>query len=180
MFVTGVDPEDFRNTSYEVDLYAGRHFYFDGNDLNLEVLYSVNPDIAGHPSYAAPGVILPTYNFFEAAAELTHAFGALNLGAKLILEPRPPSHRGLLWSIDPSAAYAVNDWLKLSANAGYQSEEFGPKSLHWDVGATATWRQQWLFDLRYYATDLSRANCYGTNRCAPAVVAKITYQFVVL
>src|ERR1700709_2802572 len=48
VFVTGLDYQDFRRTSYEVDLYGGRHFYFGANDLNLEALYSVDPDTAGH------------------------------------------------------------------------------------------------------------------------------------
>ena len=78
VFVTGVRFNDFRNTSYETDFYVGRHFIFDSNDLNLELLYGAFPDTAGHPSYAAPGVIFPSYNFFEAAAEMTHTFGALS------------------------------------------------------------------------------------------------------
>jgi uncharacterized protein (TIGR02001 family) len=179
VFVTGVDPKDFRNTSYEVDLYAGKHFRFDADDLNLEALYSFDPDIAGHPSYAPPGVILPTYNFFSVSAELTHSFGAFDVGGKVILEPRPDSHRGLLWSVNASASYAVTDWLKASLNAGHQEEALGVTSNHWDIGATATWRLQWALDLRYYGTDISRANCYGTNWCEPAVVAKVTYSFVV-
>jgi uncharacterized protein (TIGR02001 family) len=112
VFTSGVDFKDSRNTSYEVDFYGGRHFYFDDNDLNLEVLYGVDPDIAGHPSYAPPGVILPTYNFFETAAELTHSFGAFSLGGKAIVEPRPESHGGFLWSLNGAATYSLNDWLK--------------------------------------------------------------------
>ena len=49
-----------------------------------------------------------------------------------------------------------------------------------DVGLTATWRQQWALDVRYYGSDISRANCYGTNWCEPALVAKVTYSFAVL
>ena len=181
VFVSGVDFRDFRKTSYEVDFYGGRHFHFDSNDMNLEALYSVDPDAAGHPSYARSGVILPNYNFFEAAAELTHTFGAFSLGGKVIVEPRPRSHGGLLWSLNGAAVYLVNDWLKLSANVGRQ-REFAKRldSMHWDFGVTATWRQQWVFDVRYYGSDISIANCYGTNWCQPALVAKITYQFAVL
>ena len=180
VFVTGVDFRDFRKTSYEVDLYGGRHFYFDNNDLNLELLYSVDPDTAGHPSYLPPGVILPTYNFFEFAPELTHTFGAFTLGAKFIAEPRPESHGGNLWSINPEASYALNDWLKASGTFGHQWSATKPQSNHWDVGLTATWRQQWALDVRYYGSDISRADCYGTNWCEPALVAKVTYSFVVL
>jgi len=179
VFTSGVDFKDFRNTSYEVDFYGGRHFYFDDNDLNLEILYGVDPDIAGHPSYAPPGVILPNYNFFEAAGELTHSFGAFNLGGKAILEPRPVSHGGFLWSLNGAATYSLNDWLKVSANVGRQWEK-RVDSTHWDFGVTATWRQQWVFDVRYYGTNISIANCYHMTWCQPALVGKITYQFAVL
>jgi len=181
VFVSGVDFRDFRKTSYEVDLYGGRHFYFENNDLNLEALYSVDPDTAGHPSYAPRGVMLPDYNFFEAAAELTHSFGTFSLGGKVILEPRPESHGGLLWSVNGAAVYSINGWLKVSANAGRQWEDARHlDSTHWDFGMTATWREQWVVDVRYYGSDISRAHCYGTNWCEPALVAKITYQFAIL
>ena len=178
VFVSGVDFRDFRHTSYEVDLYAGRHFHFDGTDLNVELLYGVDPDTAGHPSYAPPGVILPTYNFFEFAPELTHTFGAFSFGAKVIAEPRPRSHGGNVWSINPEMGFAPNDWLKASATFGHQWARF--ESNHWDIGLTATWRRQWAFDLRYYDSDISRANCYHTNWCERALVAKVTYSFIVL
>jgi len=180
VFVTGVDFRDFRKTSYEVDLYGGRHFYFDNNDLNLELLYSVDPDTAGHPSYLPLGVVLPTYNFFEAAAELTHSVGAFSFGGKFIAEPRPKSHGGELWSANGEASYAPNDWLKASATFGRQWTASKPQSDHWDVGLTATWRKQWALDMRYYGSDISRADCYGTNWCEPALVAKVTYSFAVL
>ncbi|HEY4943937.1 MAG TPA: TorF family putative porin [Rhizomicrobium sp.] len=180
VFVTGVDAKDYRNTSYEVDLYGGRHVYFDGNDLNLEALYSFDPDTAGHPTYTAPGTIYPTYNFFSVSAELTHSFGKLALGGKLIVEPRPDSHGGLLWSLNGTASYGIADWLKASADLGHQWVALRTPSTHWDIGATATWRQQWALDVRYYGTDISVANCYGTNWCEPAVVAKVTYSFMVL
>ena len=63
---------------------------------------------------------------------------------------------------------------------GHQWVANGIDRSHWDIGATATWRQQWAFDLRYYGTDISAANCYGTNWCEAGVVAKITYQFSIL
>jgi uncharacterized protein (TIGR02001 family) len=180
VFVTGVDFRDFRHTSYEVDVYGGRHFIFGHNDLNLELLYSDDPDTAGHPSYALPGAIYPTYNFMEASADLTRSFGTLNLGAKVIVEPRPESHGGLLWSMNGEASYDITDWLKATGTFGHQWAATVPESNHWDVGMTATWRRQWALDVRYYGSDITRVNCYNTNWCEPAVVAKVTYSFVVL
>jgi uncharacterized protein (TIGR02001 family) len=179
-FVTAVDFRDFRRTSTEIDLYAGKHFYFDNNDLNVDVLYGMYPDTAGHPSYLPPGIILAGYNFPEVKAELTHSFGALSLGGRLLMEPRRESHGGVLWALGGNAAYAVTDWLTASAEFGNQWASAGPRGLRWDIGAIATWRQQWVFDLRYYGSAATRAECYHTNWCEAAVVAKLTYQFEIL
>jgi uncharacterized protein (TIGR02001 family) len=179
VFVTGVDFKDYRNTSYETDLYAGKHVRFDANDLNLEVLYADYPDTAGHPTYLPPGVILPTYNFFEAAADLTRTVGRWKLGLKLTAEPRPRSHGGLLTVFDGHASYALTDWLEMGGHGGHQWTDRGADMNHWDVGLTATWRLQWVFDLRYYATDIAKPDCYGMTWCQPAMVAKITYNFLV-
>lgn len=179
VFVTGVDFKDYRKTSYEADLYAGKHLLWDGNDLNLEVLYGAYPDTAGHPSYLPAGTILPTYNFAELAADFTHHAGRWTFGAKALAEPRPDSHGGLLTVLDGHVAYALTDWLEASGHGGHQWVAHGFDMNHFDLGLTATWRLQWVFDLRYYATDLPRAECYGTSWCQPAVVAKITYNFLV-
>src|SRR3569833_44274 len=177
VFVSHVDFNDFRGTATEVDIYGGKHLRWDTNDLNLEVLYGSYPDTAGHPSYLPAGTILPTYNFAELAAELTHSFGALSIAGKLIVEPRPQTHGGTLTSLGGSASYAVNDWLSASAHVTHIWQDRGPHGMTGDAGLTATWRQQWVFDLRYYATDVAKADCYGTNWCEPALVAKVTYQF---
>ena len=68
----------------------------------------------------------------------------------------------------------------MGANVGHQWVAKRVDSTHWDLGVTATWRQQWVVDVRYYGTDISVVNCYGMTWCQPALVAKITYQFVVL
>src|SRR5262249_34364471 len=111
---------------------------------------------------------------------LTHSFGAASIGGKLIVEPRPPSHGGVLTSLGGSASYKWNDWLTASAHATHIWADRGPHGLTGDVGLAATWLQTWVFDLTYYASDVARSDCYGTNWCEPAVVAKITYQFQVL
>ena len=180
IFVSTVRFRDYRNTSFETDFYGGRHVYFDGNDLNLEVLFSAFPNTAGHPSYAAPGVIYPTYNFVEPSAELSHAFGSLTLSGKAMWSPHYSSRTGQLWAVNSTASYDINKWLKLSASWGHQWVAHGTDRSHWDVGATATWRQQWVADLRYYGTDIGRTHCYTTNWCEAAVVVKLTYQFAIL
>jgi len=180
VFISQVDFRDFRNTNIETDFYAGRHFLFDSNDLNVEALYGMYPDSAGHPSYAPPGVIAPTYNFIETSIELAHHFGALTVGGKFVFEPSFDRRKGRIESINGSAGYALTPWLSLSADAGRQWSSVMAERTYWDAGVTARYGWQWTFDLRYYGTDAGRANCYGMNWCAPALVARLTYNVQVL
>ena len=177
VFVSRVRFNDFRGTSIETDFYAGKKFAFDSNELNLEVLYGGFPDTAGHPSYAPPGVILPTYNFPELMAELTHTSGDWSFSGKTILEPRPQTHGGMMESVNIAASYTIAEWLKASANAGHEWSDSKPQNNHWDIGLTATRGWRWALDLRYYAPDIPPAQCYNTNWCKPALVAKATYTF---
>jgi uncharacterized protein (TIGR02001 family) len=180
VFASQVRFKDYRGTSIETDFYAGRHFLFDANDLNLELLYGVYPNTNGHPSYAPPGVIYPTYDFLELSGELTHSFGAASVSTKLYWEPSLSRFKPEIWSVNGSASYPLLDWLKVSANLGHQWSSLASGQTHWDIGATATHGWQWAFDVRYYGSDVSRADCFHMNWCAPAVVAKLTYTFAVL
>jgi uncharacterized protein (TIGR02001 family) len=178
VFTSQVRFKDFRNTSYEADFYGGRHFIFDANDLNLELLYSTFPNQAGHAFYKPSGYIFPTYNFVELSAELSRKFDALTLSGKVLFSPAYGSGTGILWSAHGAASYAIRDWLAMDFGVGRQWIERGIDRTHWEAGTTATWRwrtQSVALDLRYYGTDLGRAQCFGMNWCGPAAVAKVTY-----
>jgi uncharacterized protein (TIGR02001 family) len=179
VFATGVRFNDFRNTSYEVDAYAGKKFAIDADTLDLEMLYGLYPNSAGRPTYLPPGAIIAGYDFPELSETYTHAFGALTLDEKAMIEPRAESHGGLLWLAGGGASYAVRDWLKLQADAYEQSARSGPRGLIWDVGASASIGWRYRFDLQYAGATASTADCYGTNWCKPGVVAKVTYTFAI-
>ena len=175
VFATGVRFNDFRNTSYEIDLYGGRHFYWDTNDLNLELLWSQYPNASGHAFYR-PGFVFPTYNFFETSAQLDHKIGAATLTGKLVWSPSGSSHAGELGSVNGGVAYALTSWLTASGEAGHQWAMHGSNRSYWDLGATALWQhsaQRFSLDVRYYGTDVSEAHCFHTNWCAPEVVVRI-------
>ncbi len=104
VFASGVRFEDFRNTSYELDFYGGHHFYFDSNDLNFQLLYSMFPNQAGHAFYKPRGYVFPTYNFGEASAELSHKIDALTLSGKLIFSPSYGSGTGDMGGADAAAS----------------------------------------------------------------------------
>ena len=178
VFASGVRFQDFRNTSYETDFYGGRHFYFDSNDLNLELLYSVFPNQAGHASYKPPDYVFPTYNFTEGSAEFSHKIGALTLSGKAMFSPAYGSHTGIMSGADGAVSYTIRDWLSADARVGRQWIERGVDRTHWEAGVTATWRVErysLALDLREFGTDLGRARCFGRNWCGPALVVKATY-----
>jgi uncharacterized protein (TIGR02001 family) len=178
VFASGVRFQDFRNTSYETDFYGGRHFYFDSNDLNLELLYSVFPNQAGHASYKPPDYVFPTYNFTEGSAEFSHKIGALTLSGKAMFSPAYGSHTGIMSGADGAVSYTIRDWLSADARVGRQWIERGVDRTHWEAGVTATWRVErhsLALDLREFGTDLGRARCFGKNWCGPALVVKATY-----
>jgi uncharacterized protein (TIGR02001 family) len=180
VFASQVRFNDFRNTHYEIDFYGGRHFYWDANDLNLELLYAMYPGTSGRAFYR-PGFVFPTYNFIEPSVALDHRIGAATLSGKLVWSPNGSSHSSELGSVNGGAAYAFNSWLSASANAGHQWAEHGSNRSHWDLGATALWQhseQRWSFDVRYYGTDVSEAHCFHTNWCEPEVVVKVGYGTV--
>ena len=179
VFATGVRFNDFRDTSYEIDAYAGKKFAVDADMLDLEMLYGMYPNTAGHPSYLPPGATIAGYDFPEFSMTYSHPVGALTLSGKAEIEPRAESHGGMLLLAGGGASYAVRDWLKLNADAYGQSARSGPRGLLWDVGATASIGWQWRFDLQYAGSTAPRADCYGTNWCQPGVVAKVTYTFAV-
>ena len=181
IFVSRVNFRDFRKTSVETDFYAGRHFTFDANELNLQLLTGLYPDSAGHPSYAAPGVILPTYNFVEATATLTHTFAnKLSVSGKLLGEPSFNAAKPAAWSVIGSANYPVRGWLAVSANVGHQWASAALGRTYWDLGMTATHEWQWALDLRYFGSDAGRSHCFHTNWCGSALVLKVTYTFQAL
>ena len=179
VFATGVRFNDFRKTSYEVDAYAGRKFAVGADTLDLEALYGMYPNSAGHPSYLPPGAILAGYDFPELSLTYTHPIGALTLSGKAEIEPRAESHGGVLLLAGGGASYAARDWLTLEADAYGQSARSGPRGLLWDVGASAHIGWQWRFDLKYAGTTAATARCFGTNWCAPGVVAQVTYTFAI-
>jgi uncharacterized protein (TIGR02001 family) len=164
IFTSGVNFRD-RSTSYEIDLYGGRHFHFGVSDLNLEALAYTFPDKAG-PT--------PTYNAVQLSGELTYPLGALKLSSKLAGKR---AHAGLGYEADISASYAVLPWLTAGGTAGYQHGAGSFPSTNWDAGLTAAWGPHWLFDARYSGTDRSKARCYFTDWCATGFSATVTYQF---
>lgn len=157
----------------EVDLYAGyTHEFNDTTSLTGKVVY-----------YAYPGANTSDADYLELIAALNHDFGKFS--GNLQFAYTPDYFGGTdsgVW-LGGGVALPINDWLSMSANVGYQwfDNNFGPAPnvgipdyAHGDIGLTATWEIVAL-DLRYVATDLSDADCFGgSTTCDSKVVLTLT------
>ena len=157
--------------SFELDLYAGKHFDLGGTDLNIEAYY-----------YSYPDAIFPvTASYYETIVQLSRSFGDLSLTITGAHSPEWSLEGGTGWYVAGNAAYALTDWLSISGTVGHQSVELAPAEYtHYDVGLTATWKS-WSLDVRYVGNDIGSGNCaafwMGTPKaCKDNVVATLTYN----
>lgn len=165
-FASQVDYNDY-GTSYEVDVYAGRHFTLaDGRtQITPQLMYSSFPD------NETPG---PTYDFLQAKLSVERTEGKLNLKATTAFTPQASYGAGQAGLLEGRASYALTDRLKIDAGLGRYWVDKRPDRTFWSLGGSYQWKTV-TFDLRYEATDLSRQECgYNPGICGPAVIGKLT------
>jgi len=160
--------------TYEVDLYAGKHFDLGGSDLNVEAYYYAYPD-------ARPSVFGTTKpaSYVEGIFQLSHTFGALALTATGAVSPELSFGGGTGGYVEGTASYPLADWLTLSGNIGHQWAQNAPSDYsHFDLGLTASWRN-WSLDMRGAGTDLNRIGCLyyinSKNACTAGLAGILTY-----
>jgi uncharacterized protein (TIGR02001 family) len=164
------------NPSVEVDIYGGKHIDLDGTDLNVEAYYYAYPD------FNTFGV-LPKASFYETIVQLSHGFGAVTTTVTGTWSPQFTLGSGDGFYVAGNASWAVTDWLAISGTVGHQWIELAPGSgyTHWDIGATATWKNL-VFDARYVDTDIGTGACVGFympgfhNNCGGGFVGTVTYN----
>ncbi len=164
------------NTSYEIDVYAGRNWDFGGPDwyagadtrLTLQVMYSMFPD------NETPG---PTYDFLQLKTRVQHRLDdRWTLDSSVSFVPQASYGAGRSWKWDVGASYRVNSWLSVGGSAGVQDVQRRNDYAYWNFGATATIGQA-EFDLRYYDTDLNYIDCGYSANCGSALVGKLMWNF---
>ena len=168
VFVSQVDYRDPGKTSYEVDLYAGRHFDVKGTQVTLEAMYSAFPD---NKTWG------PTYDFLQTKVKARRSFEKLTLGGNVAWSPQAPYGSGEAWRVEAEAAYAVTPQLTLISRLGRRWIDKGHDRTFWEVGGRAQAKHA-AFELRYVGTDLSRAQCNypRADCCSPAVVGTLILQ----
>jgi uncharacterized protein (TIGR02001 family) len=179
-WASSVDFNDAASTYLELDLYAGyTHAFTDTTSGTVKLVYYLYPT-ADYP----PGS--NSYDYLELVASLSHNFGPVTGGIELAYSPDYffESDAGVALTGSLSAPLADTFWIfdggvSASAKLGYQWIEdngtFGtPDYLFYDLGLTAKISKVAL-DVRYVASDLSDAECFGgSNLCEGKVVATVT------
>jgi uncharacterized protein (TIGR02001 family) len=167
VWASGVDFDDPGNTSYELDLYAGREFDIDATSVRVEALYTAFPD----KSFTGP-----TYDFLQLKIGARRSFGAMTVGAQGAWVPAASYDSGVAWRSSVEAEYAINRWLMARAHVGRRWIERGFDRSYWEAGAIATW-SRFSLELRYVDTNLSPRECGFSDRCDPAIVGTLTLRF---
>lgn len=139
--------------TFEMDLYAGKHFDLNGTDLNIEAYYYSYPD-----ANAAVLGTTKSASYYETIVALSHTFGPLSLTVTGANSPEWSLGGGTGWYVEGTAAYTLTDWLSVSGNLGHQWVEAAPSDYtHYDIGLTATWKS-WTLDARYVGNDIKKAD----------------------
>lgn len=162
------------NTSYEIDLYAGRNWDFGGQDwyagahtrLTLEAMYTMFPD------NETPG---PTYDFLQLKARAMRRIDRWTLEASAAVTPQASYGAGSAFRYEIGLSYQAASWLAIGAKTGVRFVQRREDYSFWNIGATASVGQT-EFDLRYYDTDLTFVGCGFSPNCGSALVGKLSWN----
>lgn len=166
LFATTVDFDDPGRTSYELDLYGGKTFDLKDRktQLKLEAMFTAFPN---------EHVYGPTYSFVQFKAGARRKEGPVTLNAGVSFVPEASYGSGEAWLVEGKGAYQARPDLALNAELGRRWIERGEDRTFWSLGARAAWKAGAL-EVRYVDTDLSRAECGGTDRCEATLVGTVT------
>lgn len=178
VFASTVDFSGYydRETSYEIDVYAGRNWDLGGPDwyagahtrIAIDAMYTMFPD------NETPG---PTYDFLQLRAKVMHRLNERwTLEGSASFVPQASYGAGRAWKFEAGARYQLTPWLSIGGGGGAREVQRRHDYAFWNVGATATLGQT-EFDLRYYDTDLNFVDCGYSPNCGSAIVGKLSWNF---
>lgn len=168
------------DSSIEVDLYAGyTHAFSDSTEGTIKVTYYAYPDADTPPGFE-------DYNYFEAAASLSHTFGWATISAEVAYSPDYFAGTGDAIATTGGLEVALckdcgffDGGIAASGHVGYQwidnNIAYGlPDYLFYDLGLSATVSIV-TFDARWVGTDIDDAQCYaGSDWCEGGFVGTVS------
>lgn len=161
-------PSDPDN-NVEIDLYATyTHGFSENTSLTGKAYY-----------YWYPNSGISDASYVEFLAQLDHNFGKFSANLNAAWAPKYSGDTGETYWFGAGVEVPVTDWATISGNAGQQwfadnaavgLTDYGTV----DLGVTLAW-QAVSFDVRYVATDVERADCFGgADVCDAKLVATLT------
>ncbi|HEY1246262.1 MAG TPA: TorF family putative porin [Hyphomicrobiaceae bacterium] len=159
--------------THEVDIYGGYRTKLDRFAIDLGLIY-----------YAYPG----TSSGFDAdylelkAAASTEVWRGGTAGATVFYSPDYLGGTGPTWTLEGTLAQALPKVgmfsPTLSVTYGHLNQTDNDFDYnYWNVGLTVGFLEKWSFDLRYWDTDISKADCDFTSICDSRVVGTVKYTF---
>jgi uncharacterized protein (TIGR02001 family) len=163
-WASNIDFNDADDSTIELDLYGGYATTAGDFGLDFGIVYYGYPDGAS------------TYDYVEGIIKVSREFEHAKWTAQVAYSPDFFGETGTGLYFATGLSVPIVDWLSASANVGHQEIEDGVDYTHWDAGLTASY-ERFSFDVRYVDTDLSNAECGGTDWCESGVVATVTFSF---
>ena len=167
VWLTQVDFNDPGETSYEVDIYAGKNFYTEHAKYTVELMYSA------FPNNETPG---PTYNFYQLKGQVEKTFKALTLTSHISYTPEASYESGVAEVFNAQAQYAFSDQLTAHLQLGRRWIELGFDRSYWELGIDYQWKQMSI-GLTYVDTNLSQQKCFFTDNCSATVLGELQFNF---
>jgi uncharacterized protein (TIGR02001 family) len=161
----------FTDASIEIDVAAGVRGSLAG------ITYDIGPVFYAYPG-AADNL---NYDFWEAGLRLGYDFGIAAVVASVYYSPDFFAASGNATYYQVGVDVPLPFSVTLGARYGHQSIDnnvrFGsPDYSDWNIGVSREFLTI-VWDLRYFDTDLTRAECAGTGNCDSRVELMATKKF---
>ena len=159
---------DFNDTStrFEFDTFIGFVKVIGELEYNAELVYiSYDGNKVG-----------PTYDFWQGKLATRRYFNNFWLTASVACTPQWASASGNQTELLLEGNYTVAHGYRLTGGLGRGVLSSDPGLWYWNLGVEKDW-QSWTFALSWAGTDLSKAECGGTDLCEEAVIGAVTLRF---
>ena len=144
-------------------VWASNVDFNEGTDAEVDFYVGVKPeaggwtfDLAGiYYAYINQPDDAPEYNYFEAKAAASRAFGPATIGGAVYYSPEFFAEVGDALYYEVNGGYTIND--RITATAALGRQEFGDLDdadyTTWNIGATFALTDNFGIDVRYHDTD---------------------------
>jgi uncharacterized protein (TIGR02001 family) len=158
----------------EIDIYGGYKMTVGRFALDFGFIYYAYP---GSPGFA-------DLDFLELkAAASTEVWKGGTIGGTVFYSPDYTGGSGPVTTLEGSISQALpkvgifTPTLGATVGRSFFHDDDDASYTYWNVGLTLGFLEKWSLDVRYWDTDLSKADCGFSNVCDSRVVGTVKYTF---